>query len=124
MLNVVAIMGRLSRDPELRTTASGKSVATFTIACDRNRKDSGADWIHITAWERTAEFVCRYFKKGSLIAVDGRLQSRSYQDKSGNNRTAIEVVANNVHFAGEKKEAAAPAAPEYEPIEDDGDMPF
>lgn len=98
MLNVVAIMGRLARDPELRQTTSGKNVATFTIACDRNKKDT--DWIHVTAWERTAEFVCKYFQKGSLIILDGRLQSRSYQDKNGNNRTAIEVVANNLHFAG------------------------
>ena len=94
MLNVVAIMGRLARDPELRQTTSGKSVASFTIACDRNGKrdasgQSQADWIPVTAWDRTAEFVCNYFQKGSLIDVDGRLQSRSYQDKNGNNRTSI-----------------------------------
>ena len=114
MLNVVAIMGRLARDPELRQTTTGKSVASFTIACDRNGKrdangQSQADWIPVTAWDRTAEFVCKYFQKGSLIAVDGRLQSRSYQDKSGNNRTAIEIVANNVNFAGPKSANAAPS---------------
>lgn len=105
MLNVVAIMGRLARDPELRQTTSGKSVATFTIACDRNKKDSRADWIPVTAWDRTAEFICKYFQKGSLIAVDGRLQSLQYQDKAGNNRTAIEIVANNVNFAGSKQDS-------------------
>ena len=114
MLNVVAIMGRLARDPELRQTTTGKSVASFTIACDRNGKrdangQSQADWIPVTAWDRTAEFVCKYFQKGSLIAVDGRLQSRSYQDKNGNNRTAIELVANNVNFAGPKSANAAPS---------------
>ena len=126
MLNVVAIMGRLARDPELRQTTSGKSVATFTIACDRNKKDGGADWIPVTAWDRTAEFVCKYFQKGSLIAVDGRLQSRSYQDKNGNNRTAIEVVANNVHFAGPKSSNAAPGmgAPSYSaPMADPAERP-
>lgn len=102
MLNVVAIMGRLARDPELRQTTSGKSVATFTIACDHSKKDT--DWIPVTAWERTAEFICKYFQKGSLIILDGRLQSRSYQDRNGNNRTAIEVVANNVSFGGKNEQ--------------------
>ncbi|HIZ61978.1 MAG TPA: single-stranded DNA-binding protein [Candidatus Gemmiger avistercoris] len=131
MLNVVAIMGRLARDPELRQTTTGKSVASFTVACDRNvRRDangqSQADWIPVTAWDRTAEFVCKYFQKGSLIAVDGRLQSRSYQDKNGNNRTAIEVVANNVHFAGPKSSNAAPGmgAPSYSaPMADPAERP-
>ena len=104
MLNVVAIMGRLARDPELRQTTTGKNVASFRIACDRGRRDangqSQADWIDVVAWDRQAEFVCKYFQKGSLIVVDGRLQSRSYQDKTGANRTAVEVVANNINFAG------------------------
>ena len=86
MLNVVAIMGRLARDPELRQTTTGKNVASFRIACDRGRRDangqSQADWIDVVAWDRQAEFVCKYFQKGSLIVVDGRLQSRSYQDKT------------------------------------------
>ena len=106
MLNVVAIMGRLARDPELRQTTTGKNVASFRIACDRGRRDangqSQADWIDVVAWDRQAEFVCKYFQKGSLIVVDGRLQSRSYQDKTGANRTAVEVVANNINFAGPK----------------------
>ena len=91
MLNVVAIMGRLVADPQLRQTTSGKNVASFRIACDRNgRRDangqSNADFFDVVAWERSAEFVCRYFQKGSLIAIDGRLQSRTYQDKQGNNQ--------------------------------------
>ena len=119
MLNVVAIMGRLARDPELRQTTTGKNVASFRIACDRGRRDANgqnqADWFDVVAWDRTAEFVCKYFQKGSLIVVDGRLQSRSYQDKTGNNRTAIEIVANNVNFAGPKSSNAAPGmgAPRY-----------
>lgn len=111
MLNVVAIMGRLARDPELRQTTTGKNVASFRIACDRGRRDangqSQADWLDVVAWERTAEFVCKYFQKGSLIAIDGRLQTRQYQDKNGQNRTAVEIVANNVSF-GQSKESIYP----------------
>ena len=157
MLNVVAIMGRLARDPELRQTTTGKNVASFRIACDRGRRDangqSQADWIDVVAWDRQAEFVCKYFQKGSLIVVDGRLQSRSYQDKTGANRTAVEVVANNINFAGPKSSnpapmgdngytapMAAPARPaaqqapapsysagsndDFALIEDEGDLPF
>lgn len=111
MLNVVAIMGRLAADPQLRQTTTGKSVASFRIACDRGRRDangqSQADWLDVVAWDRTAEFVCKYFQKGSMIAVDGRLQSRSYQDKNGQNRTVVEIVANNVNF-GQSKESIYP----------------
>ena len=139
MLNVIAIMGRLSRDPELRQTTTGKSVASFTIACSRGRKDANGkdlvDWIPVVAWEHTAEFVCKYFEKGSLIAIDGRLQSRTYKDSGGNNRTAIEIVANKAHFAGSKSTGggsnSVPAGGSYnEPtvqyaeIEDEGDLPF
>ena len=117
MLNVVAIMGRLAADPQLRQTTTGKNVASFRIACDRGRRDangqSQADWLDVVAWDRTAEFVCKYFQKGSLIAIDGRLQSRSYQDKNGNNRTAVEVVANNISFAGAKRQDGQ-NAPSYE----------
>ena len=112
MLNVVAIMGRLARDPEMRQTTTGKSVASFTIACDRGRRDANGqsvcDWLNIVAWDKTAEFVCKYFQKGSMIAVDGRLQSRSYQDKSGQNRTAVEIVAQSVNF-GQSKESICPS---------------
>ena len=158
MLNVVAIMGRLAADPQLRQTTTGKNVASFRIACDRGRRDangqSQADWLDVVAWDRTAEFVCKYFQKGSLIVVDGRLQSRTYQDKTGANRTAVEVVANNINFAGPKSSNPAPmgdagygapmAAPAPRPavqatpapsysagsnddfalIEDEGDLPF
>ena len=114
MLNVVAIMGRLAADPQLRQTTTGKNVASFRIACDRGRRDangqSQADWLDVVAWDRTAEFVCKYFQKGSLIAIDGRLQSRQYQDKNGNNRTAVEVVANNINFAGPKSSNAGGGA--------------
>ena len=139
MLNVIAIMGRLSRDPELRQTTTGKSVASFTIACSRGRKDANGkdlvDWIPVVAWEHTAEFVCKYFQKGSLIAIDGRLQSRTYKDRDGNNRTAIEIVANNANFAGSKSSGggsnSVPAggsynepSVQYDEIEDEGDLPF
>lgn len=107
MLNIVAVMGRLARDPEMRQTTTGKSVASFTIACDRGRKDANGqsvcDWLNIVAWDKTAEFVCKYFQKGSMIAIDGRLQSRSYQDKNGQNRTAVEIVAQNAHFWSSKE---------------------
>lgn len=106
MLNVVAIMGRLVADPELRSTQSGVSVCSFRIACDRNYAPQGqqrqADFIDIVAWRQTAEFVCKYFQKGSMIAIDGSLQTRQYTDKNGNNRTAVEVLANNVSFTGSK----------------------
>lgn len=139
MLNVIAIMGRLSRNPELRQTTTGKSVASFTIACSRGRKDANGkelvDWIPVVTWEHTAEFVCKYFEKGSLIAIDGRLQSRTYKDRDGNNRATIEIVANNANFAGSKStdggSNSVPAGGSYnEPamqldeIEDDGDLPF
>lgn len=106
MLNVAAIMGRLVADPELKTTTQGTSVCRFRIACDRSYVRQGeerkADFIDIAAWRQTAEFVCKYFQKGSLIAIDGSIQTRQYQDKNGNNRTAFEIVANNVSFAGSK----------------------
>ena len=106
MLNVVAIMGRLVADPELRTTKSGVNTCTFRIACDRNYARQGeqrqADFIIIVAWRQQAEFVCKYFQKGSLIAIEGSLQTCQYQDKNGSNRTAVEVVANNISFAGAK----------------------
>lgn len=140
MLNVVALMGRLVADPQLRQTATGKNVASFRVAVDRGRKDANgqnqADFFDIVAWDKSAEFICRYFQKGSMIAVEGRLQSRNYQDKNGSNRTAIEVVTSNVSFAGNKEPAqsqnvansavSAPVAAsnEYTPIEDDGDLPF
>nr|DAL47250.1 MAG TPA_asm: Single strand binding protein [Caudoviricetes sp.] len=117
MLNIVAIMGRLVADPELRTTQQGTNVCTFRIACERSYTPKGrqrqADFVDIVAWGKTAEFICKFFQKGSLIAVEGSLQTRNYQDKNGNNRTAVEVVANNISFAGAKA-ADKPAAASYE----------
>lgn len=117
MLNVVAIMGRLVADPELRTTTQGTNVCSFRIACDRNFARQGeqrqADFIDIVAWRQQAEFVSKYFQKGSLIAIEGSLQSRQYQDKNGSNRTAVEVVANNISFAGSKRQDGQ-SAPSYE----------
>ena len=117
MLNVVAIMGRLVADPELRTTPQGTNVCSFRIACDRNFARQGeqrqADFIDIVAWRQQAEFVCKYFQKGSLIAIEGSLQTRQYQDKNGNNRTAIEIVASNINFVTPKSQnpAAGMGAP-------------
>lgn len=117
MLNVVAIMGRLVADPELRTTTQGHSVCSFRIACDRSYVQQGqerqADFIDIVAWRQQADFVSKYFQKGSMIAVDGRLQTRQYQDKQGSKRTAVEVVANNISFAGAKRQDGQ-NAPSYE----------
>lgn len=130
-LNVVAIMGRMAADAQLRTTQSGKNVASFRVAVDRGRKDANGqnqtDWLNVVAWGKTADFVSRYFSKGSMIAVTGRLQSRNYQDKNGNNRTAIEIVANQVSFCGAKPRAEEPNAASndtFAPVEDDGDLPF
>lgn len=111
MLNVVAIMGRLVADPELRTTPAGVNVCQFRIACDRNFARQGeqrqADFVDIVAWRAQADFVCKYFSKGSLIAINGRIQTRNYQDKNGNNRTSIAVVADNINFAGSKGTSSA-----------------
>lgn len=120
MLNVVAIMGRLVADPELRTTGNGTNVCSFRIACDRNFAQKGqerqADFIDVVAWRQSAEFICKYFQKGSLIAVEGSLQSRQYQDKNENKRTAVEVLANQINFAGGKK-------PGGQPVDDGGEAP-
>ena len=117
MLNVVAIMGRLVADPELRTTQQGTNVCTFRIACERSYSKPGeqrqADFVDIVAWGKTAEFICKFFHKGSMIAVEGSLQTRNYQDKQGNKRTAVEVVASNISFAGAKA-AEKPAAASYD----------
>lgn len=117
MLNVVAIMGRLVADPELRTTTQGTNVCTFRIACERSYTPKGqqrqADFVDIVAWGKTAEFICKFFQRGSMIAIDGSLQTRNYQDKQGNKRTVVEVVANNISFAGAKA-ADKPAAASYE----------
>ena len=103
MLNVIAVMGRVVADPELRKTTTGISTTTFAIACDRNFVKSGSerqtDFFDIVAWRSSAEFASKYFKKGQLVAVNGSLQTRSYEDKSGNKRKVYEIVADNLHFA-------------------------
>ena len=108
MLNCAILMGRLVSDPEPKTTTNGVSVSSFRIAVDRAYQKQGeerqADFIDIVAWRQTADFVCRYFKKGSMIAVQGSIQTRNYEDKQGNKRTAVEVVADNVSFCGSKAE--------------------
>ena len=110
MLNHIVIMGRLTRDPELRTTQSGVSVTSFTVAVDRDfgGRDGGerqTDFIDCVAWRQTGEFVSKYFHKGSMIVVSGRLQSRKWQDRDGNNRTNWEINADNVYF-GESRASA------------------
>lgn len=119
MLNVVAIMGRLVADPELRTTPAGYSVCSFRIACDRSYVQQGqqrqTDFIDIVAWRQQADFVSKYFQKGSMIAVEGSLQTRQYQDKQGSKRTAVEVVANNISFAGAKRQDSQ-STPSYEQL--------
>lgn len=117
MLNVVAIIGRLTHDPELKTTPNGVSVCSFRIAVDRSYVPHGeerqTDFITVTAWRKTAEFVSKYFQKGSMISVQGRLETRQYQDKNGNNRTETEVLAAEVGFCGPKS-AENPATASYE----------
>lgn len=105
MLDLVVLQGRLTTDPELKTTQNGISVTSFSIARDRNYQNTSerqADFIPIVAWRQTAEFICRNFTKGKMIIIEGELQSRKYTDKNGNNRTVLEVIANNVQFAGDK----------------------
>jgi len=109
-MNVAVLMGRLVADPELKTTQSGKNVTAFRIAVNRRYEKDAADFIDIVAWEKTAEFVTRYFPKGSMIAVQGRIQTRNYEGKDGNKRTAFEVVADNVSFTGGKSESTPQAA--------------
>jgi single-strand DNA-binding protein len=109
LLNIVAIMGRMVRDPELRRTGSGLAVTNFTVAVDRDRKgqdgQNETDFIDCVAWRQTAEFVSKYFTKGRMIVVSGRLQITKYTDKDGNKRSRAEIVADNCYFADSKKDA-------------------
>ena len=147
-MNQIIIMGRMTRDPELRHTPNGVSVASFTLAVDRGfaPKDGGerqTDFIDVVAWRNTAEFVSRYFTKGQMAAVVGRLQIRDWTDKEGNKRRSAEVIAENIHFTESKKSRessygsndskddpglgyATPVAPsDFSEIDmDDGDLPF
>lgn len=104
MLNHITIMGRLTRDPELRRTGTGTAVASFTLAVDRDFGDKETDFIECVAWRNTAEFLDKYFSKGRMAVVVGRLQIRSWNDKDGNKRKTAEVVAENVYFGDSKKE--------------------
>ncbi len=109
MLNKVILMGRLTANPELRQTPNGVSVATFSLAVERNYQQGGqrqTDFINIVAWRNTADFVSRYMTKGQLIAVEGSIQTRNYEDKSGNKRTAFEVVVDQAYFAESKRDTA------------------
>lgn len=108
MLNKIVVMGRLTRDPELRRTQSGLSVTSFSVACDRDFKSQSGeketDFIDIVAWRTTAEFVCKYFSKGRMAVVEGRLQIRDWQDNNGNKRRSAEIVADNVYFGDSKRD--------------------
>ena len=111
MLNHIVLMGRLTRDPELRRTGSGVAVASFSLAVDRDYAAQGTeretDFVDIVAWRNTAEFVSKYFTKGRMAVVSGRLQIRNWQDKDGNKRRSAEVVADNVYFGDSKRDGAA-----------------
>ena len=120
MLNHIVLMGRLTRDPELRYTGSNVPVASFSIAVDRDfgRGENGekqTDCINVSAWRQTGEFVSKYFTKGSMIVVSGRRQMRDYTDRDGNRRTAAEVVAENVYFGDSKRRDDGAARQEYAP---------
>lgn len=106
MFNLVVLTGRLTADPELKTTQSGVSVVSFCVAVQRQYKsgeDPITDFINVVAWRHTAEFVTKYFHKGNMIGIEGSIQTRKYTDKDGNNRTAFEVLANNVQFVEGKR---------------------
>ena len=140
MLNRITILGRLTRDPELRYTQSGTPVCSFSVACDRDYKDATGekptDFIDCVAWRQTAEFVSKYLTKGRMAVVDGRLQLRDWFDRDGNKRRSAEIVANSINFGDSKpKDQEAPAlAPAAvgaysggygtEAPKDDGDLPF
>ena len=133
-LNRVVIMGRLTRDPELRRTQTGTAVTSFSLAVDRDFKsresgEKATDFIDVVAWRQTAEFVCQYFAKGRMAVVEGRLQIRDWKDKDGNNRRSAEVVADNIYFGDSKRDgqnasAAAPASSEFKPLPSATPVPF
>ncbi|MBR3768674.1 MAG: single-stranded DNA-binding protein [Clostridia bacterium] len=141
MLNSIIVMGRLTADPELRTTGSGLSVTSFTVAVDRGYARTGeerkTDFIPVVAWRSTADFVTKYFRKGSMIAVQGSLQTRNYEDKSGNKRVAFEIIADQVSFCGSKAESGTygneannvssynnSSVDDFSTVVDDDDLPF
>lgn len=135
MLNRIILIGRLTRDPELRRTQNGTAVTSFSIAVDRDfkNKDTGeksTDFIDIVAWRQTAEFVCDYFSKGRMAVVEGRLQIRDWTDKDGNKRRSAEVLADNIYFGDSKRDANSDSGDYSTPQsynevdEDEGELPF
>ena len=141
MLNKVVIMGRFTKAPELRRTGSGTAVTSFSLACDRDFKSQSGeketDFIEVVAWKNTAEFVSKYFSKGRMAVVEGRLQIRDWTDKDGGKRRSAEVVADNVYFADSKRSESndnqkenfnalsGRVSDDFVPIsEDDGEIPF
>ena len=131
MINNVVLMGRLTATPELKSTGNGTAVTSFTLAVERNFVRQGeqrqADFIECVAWKNTAEFIEKYFRKGSMIALTGHIQTRNYEDKNGNKRKAVEVVADSVSFCGGKNENNAESEnnnDDFEEINDDDDLPF
>lgn len=128
MTNVSVLMGRLTKDPELKTTANGYSVCSFSLAVDRPYKRDGeyeTDFINMVAWRSTAEFIAKYFKKGDMMSVVGSIQTRQYEDRDGHNRTAFEVVVNEASFCGSKQstEKPKPAQKASQEVLDD-ELPF
>jgi single-strand DNA-binding protein len=132
MLNRIIVMGRMTRDPELRRTNSGTAVASFAVAVDRDFKSQSGeketDFIDVVAWRNTAEFVSKYFSKGRMAVVDGRLQLRDWTDKDGNKRRSAEIVADSVYFGDSKRDGGDTVQSEpqddFSEIADDGDLPF
>ena len=132
MLNRIIVMGRMTHDPELRRTNSGNAVTSFTVAVDRDFKSQSGeketDFIDVVAWRNTAEFVSKYFSKGRMAVVEGRLQLRDWTDKDGNKRRTAEIVADSVYFGDSKRDGGDTVQSEphggFSEIEDDGDLPF
>ena len=125
-MNNVSIMGRLTRDAELRQTQNGKFVCSFTIAVDREFKKDKTDFIDIVTWEKKAEFVSKYFHKGDMVAVKGSLQTDTYEDKNGVKRTSYSINADGIYFCGSKK-SENPATPNVaftDVIDDSDELPF
>lgn len=126
-LNSVTLLGRLTKEPELRTTQSGVSVASFTLAVDRDFQKGEVDFVDCVAWRNTGEFVSKYFHKGQMMALHGSLQSRTWEAKDGTKRTSWEVVADSVYFGGDKKQEqyAGKNVSAFEDLDDDeGQLPF
>lgn len=124
MLNQIVLMGRLTKDPEYRQTQSGVSVARFTLAVDRDANKEETDFVDVVAWRAAADFVHKYFSKGRMAVVVGRLQIRDWTDKNGQKHRSAEVVSDRVYFGDSKRENANPASQLSELEDDDGDLPF